>query len=147
VLLRTLATGATFLKRLIGNSLIAVLYAASAAPQALFAQRTMVSACCRRDGKHRCMTAMSGFLSNSAGAAVFQNKPADCPHRTHPSHLSNWAVDCGRFHPSFVHQSELLADLPASPFVSRASVAKPRPSVSSFFESLTLLVVTNWDHA
>lgn len=82
------STGASSLKKLIANSLIAVLCAGSAAPLVLCAQLVTVPACCRRDGKHRCMTAMSGFVRNSDDAAVFRNKLVDCPYRTHPSHLS-----------------------------------------------------------
>lgn len=76
------------LRRVIANALIAVLCAGSAAPLVLFAQLTMVPACCRRDGKHRCMMAMSGTSSLPDSGATLHNATPDCPYRSHPSQLT-----------------------------------------------------------
>jgi len=70
------------LKRLIANSLLVILIASLLAPLALCFQQKVVPACCRRDGKHRCMSGMSGVMASNDKAPAFRTIPARCPFRS-----------------------------------------------------------------
>lgn len=45
-------------------------------------------ACCRRDGKHRCMMALKAMADPLESGRSFRNASPDCPYRSHPSQLS-----------------------------------------------------------
>ena len=68
---------------MIANSLLAVLCVGVLAPLALYFQSNSVPACCRRNGKHRCMMAMQA-MSSTSSAPVFRNALPDCPYRSNP---------------------------------------------------------------
>jgi hypothetical protein len=44
-------------------------------------------ACCRRDGKHRCMMTLKAMAGPFESGQSFRNASPDCPYRSHPSHL------------------------------------------------------------
>ena len=67
------------LKRLIANSMLVILIASLLAPLALCFQQNRVPACCRRNGKHHCMSGMSGMLASKDKAPAFRTIPARCP--------------------------------------------------------------------
>ena len=77
------------MRRVVASFVLCIATWSLVAPLALVAAGDSTPACCRRDGKHRCMMAMSGFVSNSDGNAVFRNKPADCPYRANPAQLTH----------------------------------------------------------
>ena len=45
-------------------------------------------ACCRRDGKHRCVMALKAMAGPLESGRSFRNGSPDCPYRSHPSQLS-----------------------------------------------------------
>ena len=70
------------LKRLIANSLLVILIASLLAPLALCFQQSSVPACCRRNGKHHCMSGMSAITASNDKAPAFRTIPSRCPFRS-----------------------------------------------------------------
>jgi len=70
------------LKRLIANSMLVILIASLLAPLALGFQQRTVPACCRRNGKHHCMSGISGVMASNDKAPAFRTIPARCPFRS-----------------------------------------------------------------
>lgn len=69
------------MKRLIANSLLVILIASLLAPLALCFQQSRVPVCCRRNGKHHCMSE-SGITASNDKAPVFRTIPSRCPFRS-----------------------------------------------------------------
>jgi len=51
------------------------------------ASENAVPACCRRDGKHRCMMSMRGMLLGDTRPS-FRDALPDCPYRSHLSRIT-----------------------------------------------------------
>jgi len=71
------------MRRIVANLVLAVMAWSFVAPMALAAAGSDTPACCRRDGKHHCMSGMSGMagISND-GVLSFRAAPSDCPYRS-----------------------------------------------------------------
>jgi hypothetical protein len=70
------------LKRLIANSLLLILIASLLVPLALCFQQSSVPACCRRNGKHHCMSGMSSMMASNDKAPAFRTIPSRRPFRS-----------------------------------------------------------------
>ncbi len=99
------------LKRLIANSMLVILIASLLAPLALGFQQSSVPACCRRNGKHHCMSGMSGMMASNDKAPAFRTIPTRCPFRSTVATLVPAAeAQVGRTRTStYVPPSALLA--------------------------------------
>jgi len=114
------------LKRLIANSLLAILIASLLAPLALCFQQKAMPACCRRNGKHRCMSGMSGVMASNDKAPAFGTIPARCPFRSTVAALAPVAqAQVGRTNTStYVPPSAILSRGRES-FTSSSNVYSP----------------------
>jgi hypothetical protein len=102
------------LKRLIANSLLVILIASLLAPLALCFQQSRVPACCRRNGKHHCMSRMSGITASNDKAPAFRTIPSRCPFRSTVATLVPVArAQVGRTS-TYVPPSEILSQGPES---------------------------------
>lgn len=70
------------LKRLTANSLLLILITSLLVPLALCFQQSSVPACCRRNGKHHCMSGMSGMMASNDKAPALRTIPSRCPFRS-----------------------------------------------------------------
>jgi len=68
---------ASFLILIFGLSALLPLYNSS---------ESSLPACCRRDGKHRCMMAMKGIRAFSEAGLAFRSTSPECPYRSNPPH-------------------------------------------------------------
>lgn len=118
------------LKRLIANSLLGILIASVLAPLVVSFQQSSVPACCRRNGKHRCMMAMSGISTLPDSGTTLRNATPDCPYRSHPSRLTGaqsvlriplksiWLISTGAvesYHYSLRHSHSITLRPPRGP--------------------------------
>jgi len=77
------------LKHLIANTLVALLLVGFLAPLAKLARASDdVPACCRRNGKHRCVATMGVRAGALDLTPTFRNLTPACPYRSHPSQLT-----------------------------------------------------------
>ena len=71
------------MRRFVANLVLAVMAWSFVAPMALAAANSGTPACCRRDGKHQCMSGMSGVVGiSSDGVLSFRATPSACPYRS-----------------------------------------------------------------
>ena len=130
------------LKRLIANSLLVILIASLLAPLALCFQQKAMPACCRRNGKHHCMSGMSGVMASNDKAPAFRTIPSRCPFRSTVATLVPVAqAQLGRTNTSkYVPPSAILSLGPESfslsfdvhfPFFQRGP---PTPSLNRYFQ-------------
>lgn len=74
-------TCAQGMRRLFASFVLSAISWSLVAPIALAATETAVQACCRRDGKHHCMSAVSGALETSAdGKLAIRASQTGCPY-------------------------------------------------------------------
>jgi hypothetical protein len=59
-------------------------------PTALNTVGNVTQACCRRNGKHHCMSGAAGVVAETTGASLSAAFPA-CPHHSHSSLLAGAA--------------------------------------------------------
>jgi hypothetical protein len=69
------------LRRLIANSLIAMLCGVMLAPLATAWESASIPLCCRRNGKHHCMSYMSGVPGANESEPAFR-AVSTCPYRS-----------------------------------------------------------------
>ena len=72
------------MRRLLASFVLALIGWGVLAPIALASVATKTPECCRRDGKHHCMSAtsgMSGMSNPSANRSAFRSNSDACPHR------------------------------------------------------------------
>lgn len=118
------------MKRVIANSLLVILIASLWTPLAVSFEQGSVPACCRRNGKHRCMMVMSGTSSLPGSGPTLRNATPDCPYRSHPSQLTGaqsapriplrsiWLVSTGAvesYHYSLRHSHSITLKPPRGP--------------------------------
>jgi len=111
------------LKRLIANSLHVILIASLLVPLALCFQQNTVPGCCQRNGKHHCISGMSGIVASHDEASAFRAIPSRCPFRSTVATLVPVA------HPqlrrtstgTYVPPSAILAEEPESFIVSAST--------------------------
>jgi hypothetical protein len=70
------------MRRFLANLVFCVMLWSSLAPLALTATGNATPACCRRNGKHHCMSGISGSAVSNDGGPIFRALPADCPYRS-----------------------------------------------------------------
>ena len=67
------------------------------APVALAVAKDTTPACCRRAGKHHCMSGTSGVLSTSDKVPEFRTSPSCCPYHSETATPAPIArVECAR---------------------------------------------------
>jgi hypothetical protein len=90
------------MRRFIASLLLSVTAWSFGGPLALGVSGAAASACCRRDGKHHCMSEASGAAGISSDAfPSFRAKPPECPYR------SLTAAPTGVAHPRIPAVSQL----------------------------------------
>ena len=113
------------LKRLTANSLLVILIASLLVPLALCFQQSSVPECCRRNGKHHCMSGMSGMMASNDKATTFQTIPARCPFRSTVALVPVARAQLGRTNTStYVPASAILSQAPES-FTRSATAHSP----------------------
>jgi hypothetical protein len=69
------------MRRLLSSVLLGVLAWSFVAPLALALTTSAPASCCRRNGKHHCMSGMSGMAADDHQPA-FRTIPSYCPYRS-----------------------------------------------------------------
>lgn len=67
-------------------SVLILIFSLSALLPLYSSSESSLPACCRRDGKHRCMMAMQVIRGFSEAGLAFRSTSPDCPYRSYPSH-------------------------------------------------------------
>jgi len=71
------------MRRIVASLVLSVMAWGFVAPMAMALTGNDVPACCRRNGKHHCMSGMSGMAAMSGdGLPGFRAKSSDCPYRS-----------------------------------------------------------------
>jgi hypothetical protein len=71
------------MRRIIASLVLVVMALSFVAPMALGATRIATPVCCRRDGKHHCMSGASVAVGvTTDDLPSFQSNSSDCPHRS-----------------------------------------------------------------
>ena len=70
------------MRRVIASFVLCIVAWTCVAPLALASAGNSTPACCRRNGKHHCMSGMSGMMVSDEKGPVFRAFPSCCPFRS-----------------------------------------------------------------
>jgi len=70
------------MRRIVAGLVLSVMAWSFVAPMAMALTGNDVPACCRRNGKHHCMSGMSGLVGSNDKAPAFRTIPSRCPFRS-----------------------------------------------------------------
>jgi hypothetical protein len=98
------------MRRVLSSLLVSVLAWSFVAPIALALTTDSTPACCRRNGKHHCMSGMTGMMVSGENVPVFRAFLACCPFRSTIATPSSVGQLEGPLTTAHFSPSEILAD-------------------------------------